>query len=112
MKNNNFYNSITKKSFVKLLPYIIAISCTTLFFSSNFFPAKTKAYTEAKRIYTEVKEKRTVALEKLKAKGKGSKEYEAYLKEKIAADIAWEKLNEIKEEDKIFSFINIHQFLY
>ncbi len=95
-----------------LMPYLIAIICILSFFSSSFFPSKSEKFLTAKKTHIQAKAKRTIALENVKKIAIGTKEYELYLKEKLAADLAWEELNRIAEEDKVFNFTSIHQFFY
>ncbi|CAM1345515.1 conserved membrane hypothetical protein [Tenacibaculum amylolyticum] len=101
---------ITKKN-KQIYPYILAVVCTTAFFSFEYFPDKSSEYLIAKRNHTKAKKKRAIALNKLKDFAKGSVLYEKYLQEKIETDKAWQELKRVKKNDIIFGFTNTQQFL-
>lgn len=90
---------------------MLAVVCTTAFFSFEYAPDKTQEYLKAKQNHTEAKKKRTKALNKLKESVKGTAVYEAYLIEKNKTDKLWSKLNIVKKEDVFFGFTNVQQFL-
>ncbi|PKH51897.1 hypothetical protein CXF68_14910 [Tenacibaculum sp. Bg11-29] len=95
----------------KILPYIIAVVCTTAFFSFEYAPEFTKEYKEAKINHLEAKRNRTLALNKVKAFAKGSEVHNNYLKNKKNTDDAWSKLKKVKSNDAVFGFTNLQQFL-
>ena len=76
----------------------------------QFFPSQTKDYLLAKKEHNEAKKQRTIALNKVKEFTKGSVEYTTYLKTKKEADLAWNKLNVVKDNDRYFGFTNKQQF--
>lgn len=101
---------ITRKA-RQIIPYIIAVICSTAFFAFEYSPDVTESYKFAKQNHLEKKKARTIALNALKEYGKGSVEYDNYLKEKIATDKAWKELSKVKENDRVFGFTNLQQFL-
>lgn len=101
---------VTKKSKL-LFPYLLAVVCTTAFFSFEFVPVKSLEYKEIILKHKEAKKKRTKALNKLKESTKGSPVYSEYLKEKRNTDKLWKELKVIQNNNKFLGFTNIQQFL-
>ncbi|MFL0105823.1 hypothetical protein R5N98_02615 [Tenacibaculum maritimum] len=101
---------ITKKS-NKLITYIVAILCGTLFYTHQFFPNFSESYYSALNKHKIAKKRRTIALQKVKNYAKGSSEFTEYYKEKKKTDIAWAKFKKIKADEQVFGFKSANLFL-
>lgn len=102
----------TTKTTISILYYFLAV----VFISAAFFVHEltdpiTSEYDTLYQEYKDSKEPRKKALTVVKNLSKGTPEYEAYLTTKKNTAIAFKKLKQQEEADKILGFDNLNQFL-
>lgn len=91
--------------------FILAVVLATAFFAHESVLYISNEAEIATSEWQALKAKRTIALDAIKTSVEGTPLYDAYYKEKIASDIAYNKLLNILESEKFLGFNNKKQFL-
>ncbi|SEC65872.1 hypothetical protein SAMN04489761_3422 [Tenacibaculum sp. MAR_2009_124] len=91
--------------------YLFFILIGSFFYLHIYIPLDNHSFVKAKKLHIQEKEKRTKALNAIKEYSKGTIYYDEYLKYKVSTQNAWNELLTEKENQKLFIFDSLHQFL-